>query len=227
MRKFNLSLDDMSPHPHAGLNFESIDWCNKLIIKYPEIKIDLFVPAAYARLGQNPYYISQYQEWIKKVKDLPHNYNINLHGFHHRRTTTKYPISNNNEFEFLNKTETSKIILKIKNEFNKAGIMYNSVFRPPGWYISKDAVAFLTEQKFIIAGNSVYYNKYKGTIKNLKWVSVNWDLLSNPPNETVMVAYGHTSDWTNNYMNEERYNKICSVLEKEQFEYSFLKELGK
>src|SRR5690348_13909004 len=108
LKKFNLSLDDMSPHPRAGLDFESIKWCDKLIETYPAMKINLFVPAAYGRLGEPSYNISddENHEWAEKLKVLPDNYRINLHGYKHRRSRKDWDFhrgieSNNNEWENL------------------------------------------------------------------------------------------------------------------------------
>ena len=75
MNIFNLSLDDMSSHPQAGLNFESIYWCEKLIVQFPDIKINLFVPAKYARLGQRYYDISSYSKWA--ISNIIRSINMN------------------------------------------------------------------------------------------------------------------------------------------------------
>ena len=227
MRKFNLSLDDMSPHPNAGLGFESIKWCDKLIIKYPDIKIDLFVPARYARLGQKSYNLVDHPDWVAQLNSLPTNYRINLHGFYHRRSKKDFawhdaPKSNNNEWERLTFRQAECIMSKTERDFRRAGVVYERVFRPPGWHIGRAAVQFLTDQGFVIAGNDRYY-KMHASVKNIKWVSCSWDLIEPAPNAGKDIyAFGHTSDWTNNYMNEERFNKINKLLESEGFKFVFI-----
>ena len=208
MNKFNLSLDDMSPHPRAGLNFESIKWCDKIIEKYSSFKVNLFVPAAYCRLGEKPCYLSEYPEWIKIANNLSANYRINLHGFNHRRTDKRFPASNNDEFQYLNEKETNTLIKKIEDEFSKAGLKYHKTFRPPGWKISKVASETLVKRGYRVAGKA----------------EVNWDLLAAPPSGNV-IAYGHTSNWTTNYLNEERYNTIMNFLNDKEFEFCFIEDM--
>jgi len=219
MKRFNLNLDDFSPHPRTNNLF----WCNKLVDKYPEIKINLFIPAAYCRLGEKPYYLSKYPEWVENTKKLPNNYKINLHGFYHSRTDNRYLRSNNNEFEYLDRRETLIVLDNILSEFKKAGLRYDKTFRAPGWHISLDSVKVLTEAGYIIAGNKVYYKAYDGKVPNMKWVNYNYDFVSNIPTEDI-IAFGHTSDWTNNYMNEERFNQIDKILSKEEFQFNFIED---
>ena len=223
MNKFNLSLDDMSPHPRAGLNFESIKWCNKIIEKYPDFKINLFVPGAYCRLGENPYYLVGQHEWLDGVKKLPVNYRINFHGYHHRRVDNKHPNSNNDEFQYLNEKHADNVITLMLNEFDLAGLNYTLTFRPPGWKISKDAVKQLAYWGFTCLAGSKEWEKNKGDTK-IKWINYNWDLLAKPP-EGNIVAYGHTSNWTTNFMNEERYNTIINFLQDKQFEFVYIEDM--
>lgn len=225
MRKFNLSLDDFSPHPKAGLNFESIVWCDKLIKKYPGIKINLFVPAAYCRIGEEPCYLTANPEWVKMVKALPDNYRINLHGLFHRRTDGKHPVSNNDEFQYLSGAWVDSYIDTMMTEFKNAGLEYEKTFRPPGWKISLGSAKVLTSKGFIIAGNGVYHKLMKGKVKNLRWVSYNWDMTGVCKLPGNVVAYGHTSEWTNNYMDEARFMLLDRLLKSEPFDFRFIEEL--
>jgi len=227
MRVFNLSLDDFSPHPKAGLDFESIGWCDKLIEKWPEIKINLFVPTAFARLGEEPCFLYNNPEWIKRVKKLPKNYRLNLHGHFHRRTDGKHPNSNNDEMQFLTRREAEILFNASKGVFGKAKLLYFKTIRPPGWKISRSACEILAERGFLIAGNSTYYQKYEGQIHNLRWVSYNWDL-NNPCNikNEDIIAYGHTSNWTSNYMCKKTFDYVVSLLESDSFVFRFLEDLA-
>jgi predicted deacetylase len=227
MRRFNLSLDDMSPHKRAGIGFESIYWCDRLIEKYPDIKINLFVPAGYCRLGENPNYLSDNLEWVERVNNLAReNYRINFHGLYHRRTgDPKHHNSNNDEFQFLNKPQAEKIISRIIKEFDTAGLRYEKTFRAPGWKMSESVAGVLAERGFIIAGNDQYYNIISKKFKNIKWVNYNWDLTGPCNIDGDIVAYGHTSDWTNNYMNKERFVLIDDVLQQDDFDYVFIEQL--
>lgn len=223
MRKFNLSLDDMSPHPRAGLGFESIKWCNKLMDEHPGLKVNLFVPAAYCRLGEQPSYLSQHPHWVLGVNKLRANYRIGCHGVFHRRVDGKHPDSNNDEFQFLNSKEALRLIIAMQSEFRKAQLGYHRTFRPPGWKISRSAAQELVNVGYLIAGNEEY-RKLTGSSEE-NWVSCNWDLTGPCNVAGDIVAYGHTSDWTNNYMNEERYNLIKELLGKESFDFRFIEEM--
>lgn len=235
MRKFNLSLDDMSPHPRAGLNFESIEWCDKLIEKYPFLCINLFVPTSYCRLGegQNDYHISKYRDWVNKLDALPKlNYRINFHGVNHSRQYypsnqkryAKYPKSNNDEWQYLNYKDAQDLVTMMLQDFKAMGLSHVKTFRPPGWKVSKDAVRALQDAKFgVIAGSPEYYKKVKDVL-NIKWVSYNYDLVSKIPAGDI-VAYGHTSDWTNNYLNEDKYNLICRILDSDNFSFHFIEDM--
>lgn len=242
MNKFNLSLDDMSPHPKAGLNFESIKWCDKLIEKYPQLKINLFVPAAYCRLGEEPHALTDNMKWVEKLKALPDNYVINMHGYHHRRVSKKYGNSNNDEWQYLNNTNAPTLVCQMNGEFIRAGLcefpikdgkQYNAfpkfrrTFRPPGWKISKAAVEALQTYANIecFAGSEEYYEKVKDVLR-VKWVSYNWDLTGPCDVNGDVVAYGHTSNWTNNYMDETRYKLVRGFLDNNtNIEFKFIEEM--
>lgn len=224
--QFNLSLDDFSPHEKAGLHFESIKWCDKLITKYPDIKINLFVPAAYCRLGENPCFLTKNMAWVEQVKRLPDNYRINLHGYYHRRLSQKHGNSNNDEWQFLNEQQARVLFSHMIDEFESCGLKYNKTFRPPGWKISTSSAKVLTEEGFVIAGDKGYFDAISGKVSGLKWVYYNWDLVSGPPKAEDIVAYGHTSSWTNNYMDETRYNMLSDYLDKHNnVSFSFIEDL--
>lgn len=224
--QFNLSLDDFSPHERAGLHFESIEWCNKLIDKYPDIKINLFTPAAYCRLGEDPCYLTKNMKWVEQVKKIPSNYRINLHGYYHRRLSQKHGPSNNDEWQFLNEEQAKILFTHMVGEFDSSGLKYYKTFRPPGWKISTSSAKVLTDNDFIIAGDKKYFDLISGKVSGLKWVYCNWDLVTNPPESECVVAYGHTSDWTNNYMNKERYQVIVEFLDRQRdVSFEFIEDL--
>jgi hypothetical protein len=216
----------MSPHPRAGLDFESIRWCDKIIEKYPDIKINLFVPAAYARLGEEPVVLSLCRDWLDKVGRLPaRNYRINYHGFNHRRISKEYGNSNNDEWQYLTRSQTKSLFNKMIEMLAWSRLPVFDTFRPPGWKISQEAAQFLTEKGFLIAGSEEYYSKLKDKIRGLKWISYNWDMTGPCEVKGNIVAVGHTSDWTNNYMNEERYNLVVDLLDGEEFDFRFIEEV--
>jgi hypothetical protein len=226
VNKFSLSLDDYSSR--SGTN--DLTWCDKLIEKFPEVKIDLFVPAAYARINdKNPCYLSKHLDWTEQVKKLPKNYRINLHGFFHRRTKRDWAEhrgieSNNNEWENLTYKQADELLNKIEEEFNKVGLAHTKIFRPPGWHVGGEAVRLLKDRGYVIAGNDKYYNLYKA-IPSLKWISYNWDLIGPCPTSGDIFCYGHVSDWNKNFFSKDRYELVSKVLDGKSFEFVFLDEV--
>ena len=229
MRIFNLSLDDYSPHPDT----DNLYWCNKLVEKYSNIKIDLMVPAAFARINdKHPFYLSKNIQWVEMVKKLPDNYSVCLHSMHHRRSTKdfkwhKLPESTNDEFRYLDYAKAELLLNMIEAEFKKVGLKHKKVFRPSAWKISTSATQLLTDRGYLIAGDNSYYKILKNKISEIKWVSYNWNMTSLCTLDKDILAYGHTSSWTNNYMDEERFNLVCDVLDKDKFEFKFIEDFAK
>ena len=214
MIKFNLSLDDYSPRPQTN----DLYYTDKLIEKYPEIKIDLFVSSAYARLKDtNVYWLSQHAEWVNQVKALPTNYRICLHGLHHRRSTQDFPWhrkppSNNDEWQYLGYSQAIFLGRKMLDELNKCDIKYDRVFRPPGWKISEQAVKALKDLNIdCIAGSPKYKVK-----SDIKWINFTWDLLSPYKGNGNIIAVGHTSTWNKNCMNEKTFRLIIEAIEAQK-----------
>jgi len=225
-RVFNLSLDDMSPHRDAGLDFESIKWCDRLIGRIPDIKINLFVPTRYSRLDTSPTGITDNREWAGRLADLPNNYRVCLHGLYHRRARKDFnwhvgPDSNNNEWELITYNQASILLDEIESDFKKCSIGYDKVFRAPGWHIGLQSVKLLTDRGYKIAGNERYYDMFKNKVNGMRWNSYTWDLIGEP-NSGDVYAFGHTSSWTDNYFNEEKYNSVIKLLESDNFRYEFI-----
>jgi hypothetical protein len=223
MSIFSLSLDDQSPYPTAGLNFEAIDWCDKLIQRWPGVKIDLFVPAAYSRLtDKEPRFLSNYPDWIKRMNDLPDNYHINYHGYYHKRLSVKHGNSNNDEFQYLNRQQALTIVNHMMGEFQVAGLKAHKTFRAPGWKLSVDSANVLTELGFKIAGNKEYYDKLNGKVPGMQYSISNWDLNDDCVLSGDVFACGHTSVWTTNYFNEKALDRVLRLLDLRPFDFYFL-----
>ncbi len=231
MSIFSLSLDDVCPHPECDIFSGSIDWCDKLIHRWPDIKIDLFVPFAYARLkDKDPFYLHNYVNWLKCINKLPDNYKINLHGFFHRRSKTDYKWhqgieSNNNEWEKLTYAQAELLLNRMEKGFKKSGMKFFKVFRPPGWHIGVEAARLLKNRGYVIAGNKTYYKKIRNMVEGVKYIPYNWDMTTPCKIKGDVVAFGHTSNWTNNYMDELRYNLIMDLLDSDKFDFKFIEEL--
>lgn len=224
MNYFNLSLDDQTPYKTAGLNFEAVKWCEKLIAHFPDIKIDLFTSAAYCRLNdREPRFLTQYPDWIKQMNNLSStNFRVGCHGYYHCRFSAKHQNSNNDEFQFLNESEAKVILEHMIKEFDASGLKYNKIFRPPGWKLSQPTAKVLTQMGFKIAGNKKYYDLLNGKVPGMKYIVSNWEMLDECKLTGNVLACGHTSNWCKNFFNEEVYNKVIKLLNTKQFEFKFL-----
>lgn len=139
----NISIDDVCPHPKMGL--KSVDLINKLIEKYPNIKCSLFVPTCMTRYKyrEKSYYLPDYPDFVNDLKSLPpENFEICYHGHFHGNANTN---SNNDEFRYTNKMDAFSILQKSQKCFNDLGLRVSPVFRPPGFWLSKDSFSACKE----------------------------------------------------------------------------------
>jgi len=218
---FNLSLDDFAPYYNSGLYFESIYKCKQLVALFPAIKINLFVPAAFCRLGETPCYLTRFPEWVRAVNDLPkNNFQIGLHGMYHRRSKEDFNFhgtdGNNDEFKDLSYDETNIIIDSMIKEVDTAGLVYAPVFRPSRWSISYAAAKALNDRGFIIS--SLEQHRFS----DIKWISPTWDMRSDAPKNMDLFVCGHTSNWTSNYLNDEKVGLIRRTIESGKYDFVFL-----
>jgi hypothetical protein len=223
---FNISLDDACPKSSCSPFPEVMVWCDKLIQRWPDIKIDFFTSAAYARLNEDPYFLTKYPDWVKQMNALPtKNFRINCHSYYHRRLSAKHGNSNNNEVEKTNEKETRVLVQHMIGEFEAAGLKYEKVFRPPGWHLGVPAAKVLTEMGFKIAGNQHYYDILKSKVPEMKYVVSNWDMLNECKMDGNVLSYGHTSNWTTNFFNKKVYDRVARLLESQEFGFKWLGEM--
>ena len=223
---FNLSLDDQSPHVKAGLNFEAVEWCLKLIERWPDLKVTLFIPAAFRRLGEEPHFLTQYPAWVARMNSLPtHNFEFGTHSYYHSRLSVRYGNSANNEVEHTTYAETKLLVEHMIGEFDTAGLRHVGLYRAPGWHLGQPAAQALTDLGFTICGNQHYYGVLNGKVAGMKYVTSNWDCLSDCALAGDVLACSHTSNWTTNYFDQAVYNKVVRLLESREFEFRFLSEV--
>jgi Uncharacterized protein conserved in bacteria (DUF2334) len=220
---FNLSLDDVCAHPKCTPFPSIIDLCNKLIERWPGIKIDFFISSAYARLNEEPYFLAQYPEWVKQMNELPAaNFRFNTHGFWHRRLSKQHGNSNNGEFEYLTKQQAHTVLVHMIGEFEAAGLKYEKVFRAPGFRLSRGSAEALTELGFSIAGKKDYS---KANIPGFRFTQANWNLREECTLAGDVLAAGHTSTWCDNYFGPEVCDRVVKLLETKSYKFKFLSEL--
>ena len=103
MKKVNISIDDISPHPMSSVKV--LERCFEIIKIFPKAKFSLFVPIAYWRTikpsiaTNNALRIDMFPEFCKILSTLPEeNFELCYHGFYHGIPGK----SDNDEFQYLN-----------------------------------------------------------------------------------------------------------------------------
>lgn len=135
----NISIDDVCPHPIMGL--DAVYRVADLISLYPNLKCSIFMPTRLCRYKykEKKYPIEDYPDFIEKIKQLPpNNFEICYHGHLHGYEKTK---SNNDEFRYINEEESFLKLTESETIFEQVELKTSKVFRPPGFWMSKDAFA--------------------------------------------------------------------------------------
>ena len=150
MRKVNISIDDVSPHPLSGIGV--IEQCEKLRSQFPEIKFSLFIPAAYWRTvresnkpdttSSEPYDLRKYPDFCSFLSNLPEeNYEFCYHGLFHGIPG----VSNNDEFKNISYKKAKLKARQMKEIVNSSGLKFKNIFRPPAWRLSPGSFSALLE----------------------------------------------------------------------------------
>jgi len=150
-----LCIDDI--HPEYGTTYdfgllEKNSKLNKLINLAKEnswLKIILFLVPNWQYKGKsscwtnNYYSIIEHKQWCEKLKYLmPENVSLGLHGFTHFNSKCKDKWK---EFYRLKDDDIRRKLEQMIIYFEKAGLPYRNVFRPPGWEFSSKSYKILNE----------------------------------------------------------------------------------
>lgn len=232
MKKINISIDDLSPHPRSSINV--LQNCYKLVNEFPDIKFTLFIPLAYWRtIGdtktKTPLHIHKYKDFCEIIKNLnKNNFEIGYHGYYHG---IPYK-SNNDEFQYLTEYETDNKIELMTKELEKAGLnnIFKKLFRPPAWRMSQGAIKSFKKNKFQVLALSK--QKYALEIYNneqFNFSKVNYYNL-NPPfiplkeldKQYLNIVY-HACEWDKNYLSDDKTKELISFLKTiENKEFIFM-----
>ncbi len=138
-KHINISLDDVCPHKQMGL--DAAHRLADLVEHFPGIKFSLFVPTSLRRVRESKkrHCLLDYPKFVDGLLALPSdNFEICYHGHMHCNKPHK---SNNDEFRYLNTTQALNIMNESKSIFEQTKIPVRPVFRPPGFWMSKDSFA--------------------------------------------------------------------------------------
>lgn len=221
MKKINISIDDISPHPRSSKKV--LEQCEHLIKEFPNIKFTLFIPIAYWRTHKNtatkkPLYLWEDKDLCDVLKNLnKNNYELGYHGYYHGIPGR----SNNDEFQYLTEKEATQKINLMEEGLKKAGLYkkIKKIFRPPAWRMSPHAIKAFKNKNFeILALSKQQYalDIYKQEQNNFP--KVNYYNL-NPPfiplieldEEQLNIVY-HACEWDKNYLNSSKVKELSEFL---------------
>jgi peptidoglycan/xylan/chitin deacetylase (PgdA/CDA1 family) len=230
--KVNISIDDVSPHPRAGIGV--LDRCDELISEFPDIKFTLFVPICYSRLGEPQYPIGKFPEFCQTLKKLPtKNFEIGYHGYHHGIIGK----NSNDEFRYLNYDDALDKFKFIIAEVGEAGMngVFKSIFRPPAWRMTPDAIRAAKDVGVeVLALSPDKYDDgsldYKG--EDTKFGNVVYYNVCPPFKplqlfEKTEMVY-HACEWDKNYLNKKQTSSLKEFLHEniEDIKFSFIGDLN-
>lgn len=164
-----IDIDDV--HPENSKNgYDSsgdmdngvFNYLNRLVKEF-SIKITLFVtpnwnykPFKYflyfARTWNDRFRIDEHPEWCNWLREKikTGNFDVGIHGYSHYQLM--YPFQC--EFKNLDKEKSFERLRKSEELFEKSKIPFVKIFRPPGWFISNEALDTLSAQKYILAASA-------------------------------------------------------------------------
>lgn len=230
--KINISIDDVSPHPQAGIGV--LNRCHELIEEFPEIKFTLFVPICYSRLNEPQYPIGNFPEFCETLKKLPtKNFEIGYHGYHHGIIGK----NSNDEFRYLNYNDAVDKFKLIIDEVDKSGMneVFKPIFRPPAWRMTPEAiraakdvgveVLALSPDKY--DDGSLDYGSEDKKFKNVIYYNVCPPFKPLQLFEKTEMVY-HACEWDKNYLSKTLTSDLKHFLlkNKEKINFSFIGDLN-
>ena len=206
--KFNISIDDISPHPRSSI--EVLNQCYTMLDRFPDLKFSLFVPLAYWRVSRpgtvtkKPLFVSEFSGFCEVLRNLP------------------------------KESFATVIIKKMMEEAEKAGLkdVFKPMIRPPNWKMSGpafDAASDLGIKLFALTDVQNRLDTHQGRDKQYNSVYSNCA----PPNREVCVSEKcgvvyHACEWLANYLDENQAEKLMQFISEneENIEFCFLDEFG-
>ena len=233
MKKINISIDDVSPHPNSSIRV--LDRCFELIAVFPDIKFSLFIPMSYWRtrsmVTKNPLQIDLFPDFCKYLKDLPvSNFEICYHGFYHGIPGK----SDNDEFQYFEEKEADERFKAMFEVSKKSGLedVFKPIFRPPAWRMSPGAIRAARKagiEVLALSPKDYAKNVYDGE-ENKKNDVVYYNCNSPFDDlelyEATEIVY-HACEWDKNYLSTDMLKELKEFLKLHEAEikFCFIKEL--
>ncbi len=233
MKKINISIDDVSPHPRSSIKV--VENCKKIISCFPSAKFTFFVPTGYWRTlrpnvaTSSPLLLSEHLDFCNELKQLSkNNFEIAYHGHYHGIPGK----SDNDEVKDINYDDCVALYENMFQEAKKAGIYndFKKIFRPPAWRMSPEAFkASKSVGIEILALTEKDYAKdsYKG--EDLQYKNVTYSNIYPPfknlhlKSDKTGIVY-HACDWDKNYLSAEKTDELIKFLQNcnEEIEFVFM-----
>lgn len=234
MKKINISIDDVSPHPSSSTLV--LKQCFEILKYFNDVKFTLFIPMAYWRtIGETatsaPLAISQFSDFCDELKALPkENFELAYHGFYHGIPGK----SNNDEFQSIDYDNALYVIEMMKMEAYKAGIFddFKRILRPPAWRMCPAAFEAAVDcgfSLFALSPDDYALATYGEIYKKLNHVMYNVC----PPQKPLVlfdkteIVY-HACQWDKNFLSEQLTKELIEFLKdkKGQYEFCFMGDLN-
>lgn len=185
-----------------------LDFIEKQVKKYPDIKFSLFTSFMYQGFD-----IKDNLDWVSRVTKLIDSNNIRIcvHGLYHTQE----------EFKYVTYDEAMSKLLYIVAQ---SPFFYDKVFRGPHWGLNVAAVSALNDMGYTHLYNHEDYKFLEGHF-NGKTVYYNWNLKDEPPKDIIkVVAHGHTHPVCSNGM-EETWHKVEAFIKEHNPYFTFASEV--
>ncbi len=238
MRKVNISIDDVTPHPRSSIAV--VRQCERILAKVPTAKFTLFVPTAYWRsvptppesLCQSPYLLRNFPEFCGQLRNLaPDSYEIGFHGHFHGIPGR----SNNDELRSLSEDQATDLFQTMMAEVSEAGLLdvFKPILRPPAWRMSPGAFD-AAQGKFEILAlhpSETYTSIYGGKQNESFWQNRIVYQDASPPNESIPDSWDtleivmHACEWDRNFLSDSQADMLISLFESSGAVGAFIGDL--
>ena len=225
MRRVNISIDDVTPHPRSSINV--VKQCCRILDRIPTAKFTLFVPTAYWRTVpsppesycESPYFLHQYPNFCSQLAHLPEEtFELGFHGHHHGIPG----LSNNDELRDVDFNDASQIYQRMFSVVHDAGLSskFKMILRPPAWRLSPSAFDAARGVFDILALNPdpMYGNVYQGKQFDDHWSGrvVFQDaappIVKIPEKWDSLEIVTHACEWDRNFLSEDLADQIANLM---------------
>ena len=238
MRKLNISIDDVSPHPRSSTRV--LDKCYRILESVPHAKFTLFVPTAYWRsvpappesLCEKPLFLHEHPDFCEAIRRLPdESFEVGFHGHHHGIPGK----SNNDELKTLTVDQAAETFLKMRDEVERSDLThkFKRILRPPAWRLSPDGFDVARAFFDVLAINSAetYAAIYSGKQFDHHWKSRTVFADAYPPIlgipdqwDSLEVVF-HACEWDRNYLSDEMADNMISLFHTSSASGAFIGDL--